>query len=107
MELSFTDRTYMVTGGGSGIGKGVAAGLVQSGAKVMILGRDAQPAAMAVRFLRSLLSLVAVFSPPVMLMALFHPWGDGPAEMLSGASVVSEEDLKAFLEAGRPGDWVD
>jgi uncharacterized RDD family membrane protein YckC len=74
---------------------------------LVILGRDAQPAAMAVRFLRSLLSLVAVFSPPVMLMALFHPWGDGPAEMLSGASVVSEEDLKAFLEAGRPGDWVD
>ena len=42
MQLSFTDRTYLVTGGGSGIGKGVAAGLVQSGAKVMILGRNAE-----------------------------------------------------------------
>ena len=42
MQLSFTDRTYLVTGGGSGIGKGVAAGLFQSGAKVMILGRNAE-----------------------------------------------------------------
>ena len=28
MQLSFVDRTYLITGGGSGIGKGVAAGLV-------------------------------------------------------------------------------
>lgn len=42
MQLSFTDRTYLVSGGGSGIGKGVAAGLVQSGAKVMIFGRNAE-----------------------------------------------------------------
>ena len=74
---------------------------------LVIVGRDAQPAAMGVRFLRSLLSLFAVFSPPVMLMALFHPWGDGPAEMLSGASVVTEEQLKAFLEAGKSADGID
>ncbi|HZU46064.1 MAG TPA: SDR family oxidoreductase [Mycobacterium sp.] len=41
MQLSFEDRTYLVTGGGSGIGKAVAAGLVASGASVMIIGRDA------------------------------------------------------------------
>jgi NAD(P)-dependent dehydrogenase (short-subunit alcohol dehydrogenase family) len=41
MQLSFEDRTYLVTGGGSGIGKGVAAGLVASGASVMIVGRNA------------------------------------------------------------------
>ena len=41
MQLSFTDRTYLVTGGGSGIGKGVAAGLALAGADVMILGRNA------------------------------------------------------------------
>ena len=40
MELSFEDRTYFVTGGGSGIGKGVAAGLVAAGAAVMIVGRN-------------------------------------------------------------------
>ncbi len=40
MELSFKDRTYLVTGGGSGIGKGVAAGLVAAGASVMIIGRN-------------------------------------------------------------------
>lgn len=42
MQLSFTDRTYLVTGGGSGIGKGVAAGLARAGARVMIVGRNAE-----------------------------------------------------------------
>jgi NAD(P)-dependent dehydrogenase (short-subunit alcohol dehydrogenase family) len=41
MQLSFEDRTYLVTGGGSGIGKGVAAGLAAAGASVMIVGRSA------------------------------------------------------------------
>lgn len=41
MQLSFTERTYLVTGGGSGIGKGVATGLAQAGANVMIVGRNA------------------------------------------------------------------
>jgi len=48
VELSFTDRTYLVTGGGSGIGKGVAAGLVASGASVMIIGRNPDRLAEAV-----------------------------------------------------------
>ncbi|MDT7735873.1 MAG: hypothetical protein QOE12_3047 [Mycobacterium sp.] len=48
MQLSFEDRTYLVTGGGSGIGKGVAAGLVSSGASVVIVGRNADRLAAAV-----------------------------------------------------------
>jgi NAD(P)-dependent dehydrogenase (short-subunit alcohol dehydrogenase family) len=48
MQLSFEDRTYLVTGGGSGIGKGVAAALVASGASVMIVGRNADRLAAAV-----------------------------------------------------------
>jgi NAD(P)-dependent dehydrogenase (short-subunit alcohol dehydrogenase family) len=40
VQLTFEDRTYLVTGGGSGIGKGVAAGLVAAGASVMIIGRN-------------------------------------------------------------------
>jgi NAD(P)-dependent dehydrogenase (short-subunit alcohol dehydrogenase family) len=47
MELSFTDRTYVVTGGGSGIGKGVAEGLAKAGAHVMIVGRSAERLAAA------------------------------------------------------------
>ena len=42
MQLSFTDRTYLVTGGGSGIGKGVATGLAVAGADVVIIGRNAE-----------------------------------------------------------------
>ncbi|CAN5176430.1 SDR family oxidoreductase [soil metagenome] len=41
VQLSVENRTYLVTGGGSGIGKGVAAALVDSGANVMIIGRNA------------------------------------------------------------------
>ena len=39
MQLDLADRTYLVTGGGSGIGKGVAEGLARAGADVMIVGR--------------------------------------------------------------------
>lgn len=42
MQLEFTGRTYLVTGGGSGIGKGVAAGLVRAGADVVVVGRNAE-----------------------------------------------------------------
>ena len=48
MRLSFQERTYLVTGGGSGIGKGVAAGLVAAGASVMIVGRNVDRLAAAV-----------------------------------------------------------
>jgi NAD(P)-dependent dehydrogenase (short-subunit alcohol dehydrogenase family) len=49
MQLSFEDRTYLVTGGGSGIGKGMAAGLVAAGASVMIVGRNPDRLAAAVQ----------------------------------------------------------
>jgi NAD(P)-dependent dehydrogenase (short-subunit alcohol dehydrogenase family) len=48
LQLSFTDRTYLVTGGGSGIGKGVAAALVAAGGRVMIIGRNADRLAAAI-----------------------------------------------------------
>ncbi|MFM9035749.1 MAG: SDR family oxidoreductase [Mycobacterium sp.] len=47
MQLSFTDRTYLVTGGGSGIGLGVAAGLARAGAQVVIVGRGTERLAAA------------------------------------------------------------
>ena len=53
MQLSFEDRTYLVTGGGSGIGKGVAAGLAAAGASVMIVGRNPDRLAEAVKDIES------------------------------------------------------
>lgn len=47
MQLTFDGRTYLVTGGGSGIGKGVAAALVAAGANVMLMGRSADRLAAA------------------------------------------------------------
>lgn len=54
MQLSFQDRTYLITGGGSGIGKGVAAGLVAACASVMIVGRNADRLAGAVKEIEAL-----------------------------------------------------
>ncbi len=41
MQLSLAGRTVLVTGGGSGIGKGVAAAVVASGGNAMLVGRNA------------------------------------------------------------------
>jgi NAD(P)-dependent dehydrogenase (short-subunit alcohol dehydrogenase family) len=41
VHLSLADRTVLVTGGGSGIGKGVAAAVVAAGGDAMIVGRNA------------------------------------------------------------------
>ena len=48
MQLSLADRTYLVTGGGRGIGKGVATALVNAGARAMIVGRNPDKLAAAV-----------------------------------------------------------
>jgi NAD(P)-dependent dehydrogenase (short-subunit alcohol dehydrogenase family) len=41
VQLSLADRTYLVTGGGSGIGKGAAAAIVASGGNAVLVGRNA------------------------------------------------------------------
>jgi NAD(P)-dependent dehydrogenase (short-subunit alcohol dehydrogenase family) len=48
VQLSLTDRTFIVTGGGSGIGKGVASAVVAAGGNAMIVGRSADRLAAAV-----------------------------------------------------------
>jgi uncharacterized RDD family membrane protein YckC len=55
--------------------------------------RTGAPASFGRRLLRSMLSTVPVASPLVMLVATLHPFGDGPAEMLSQTAVVPEEPL--------------
>jgi 7-alpha-hydroxysteroid dehydrogenase len=47
MQLSLADRTILVTGGGSGIGKGVAAAVVAAGGNAMLVGRGADRLAAA------------------------------------------------------------
>ncbi|MBJ7339733.1 SDR family oxidoreductase [Mycolicibacterium sp.] len=47
MQLSLVDRTIIVTGGGSGIGKGVAAAVVEAGGDVVLVGRNADRLAAA------------------------------------------------------------
>lgn len=47
MQLTFENRTFLVTGGGSGIGQGVAAALAAGDANVMLIGRSADRLAAA------------------------------------------------------------
>ncbi|MGE2732827.1 SDR family oxidoreductase [Mycolicibacterium vaccae] len=47
MQVSLSDRTILVTGGGSGIGKGVAAAVVAAGGNAMLMGRTADKLAAA------------------------------------------------------------
>ena len=47
MLVSLADRTFLITGGGSGIGKGVAAAVVAAGGNAMLAGRNADRLAAA------------------------------------------------------------
>jgi NAD(P)-dependent dehydrogenase (short-subunit alcohol dehydrogenase family) len=47
VQLSLADRTVLVTGGGSGIGKGVATAVVAAGGHAMLVGRNADRLAAA------------------------------------------------------------
>jgi 7-alpha-hydroxysteroid dehydrogenase len=53
VQLSLADRTILVTGGGSGIGKGVATAVVSSGGNAMLVGRNADRLAGAADEIRS------------------------------------------------------
>ncbi|WP_096290243.1 SDR family oxidoreductase [Mycobacterium ahvazicum] len=83
MQLSFEDRTYVITGGGSGIGKGVAAGLAAAGASVMIVGRNADRLAGAVEEVQ----------------ALADSAGKGGAIRYEPADVTSEEEVTRAVDA--------
>lgn len=76
MQLSLDSRTYLVTGGGSGIGKGVAEALVQAGANVLIVGRTADRLGAATKDIAAAA-------------------GDGPGLVRSATGDVTDEDQMA------------
>jgi len=53
VQLSLADKTVLVSGGGSGIGKGVATAAVEAGANVMLVGRNADRLAAAAEEIKS------------------------------------------------------
>jgi NAD(P)-dependent dehydrogenase (short-subunit alcohol dehydrogenase family) len=78
MLLSLTDRTFLVTGGGSGIGKGVAAAVVASGGNAMLAGRNADRLAAAADEIKA-------------------QAGDGGGQVLYEPADVTDEDEAAHL----------
>ena len=90
MDVSFTDRTYLVTGGGSGIGLGVAAGLARVGAHVVVVGRSAERLAAAAAHINADINADAPTS------AGSQGGGQVRAEP---ADVTDEEQIAAAVEA--------
>lgn len=81
MQLSLADRTYIVTGGGSGIGKGVAAAVVAAGGDVMLVGRNADKLAAAAEELNA-------------------PSGEGRGEArYEPADVTNEDEMARVVDA--------
>ncbi|MDT5194309.1 MAG: hypothetical protein QOH20_1063, partial [Mycobacterium sp.] len=81
MQLSLADRTILVTGGGSGIGKGVAAAVVAAGGNAMIVGRNADRLAGAADEIRA-------------------QTGDGAGSVrYEPADVTNEDEVGAVVEA--------
>jgi NAD(P)-dependent dehydrogenase (short-subunit alcohol dehydrogenase family) len=69
-SFNLTDRVAIVTGGNGGIGLGMARGLAQAGAGLMIVGRDQKK------------NSAAVEGPPVVDARV--PWPAGRASRTSG-----------------------
>ncbi|MCB0929183.1 MAG: SDR family oxidoreductase [Mycolicibacterium insubricum] len=81
MDISLTDRNYLVTGAGSGIGAGVAEAIAAAGGNVILLGRNAEKLAAAAEG-------VAAVSPRGAAATLVHP-----------ADVTDEDQVAAAVAA--------
>jgi 7-alpha-hydroxysteroid dehydrogenase len=81
VQLSLADRTILVTGGGSGIGKGVATAVVSAGGNAMLVGRNPDRLVAAADEIRS-------------------GAGDGAGEVrYEPADVTNEDEVSAVVEA--------
>jgi NAD(P)-dependent dehydrogenase (short-subunit alcohol dehydrogenase family) len=80
VQLSLADKTVLVTGGGSGIGKGVATAAAVAGAKVMIVGRNADRLAAAAEEIKSRA-------------------GDGGSVLYEPADVTNEDEVSRAVDA--------
>ena len=78
MLLSLSGRTFLVTGGGSGIGKGAAAAIVASGGNAVLAGRNADKLAAAAE-------------------EIVGQAGDGAGEVIYEPADVTDEDEAARL----------
>lgn len=69
--MRLDNRTVLITGGSSGIGKGLAKALLQKGARVIITGRDPQRLSEAGRELPGVHTIVSDVSDPEAIRGLF------------------------------------
>jgi 7-alpha-hydroxysteroid dehydrogenase len=80
VQLSLANKTVVVTGGGTGIGKGVASAVAASGGNVMIVGRNADRLAAAAEEIKSTI-------------------GDAGSVLYEPADVTNEEEVGRVVEA--------
>jgi 3-oxoacyl-[acyl-carrier protein] reductase len=99
-SVLLTDRVAVVTGGGAGIGRGIARGLASFGARVAIWERDADTAAVAAEEVGGLAITTDVRQSAEVDAALAHTLAAlGPVSVISGARALTRMPCRANSNA--------
>lgn len=103
------DRTCLITGGSSGIGKGTAAVFAQQGARIIITGRDAQRGQEAVSAIQSASGNPNVSWMPVDFLSLrsIHEFAKHCSDRIDRLDLLINNAGGLFAKRGESADGVE
>ncbi len=107
-KFNLKGKKGIVTGGGSGIGQGIAAGLVQAGAELIVTGRNKAKLEASAREISSFGELVTPYSADMADMDAIHGLVDYAMEsfgridfLFNNAGIIRRNPCEDYLEK----DW--